>query len=499
VSEQLIVAIDQGTSSTRAVAFDLQLRPMAHAARRLTVQHPKPGWVEQDPLEILESVIETSGAVIEAIGGPERVAAIGLDNQGETVVAWDGRSGSPLAPAVVWQCRRSEAIVAELAAHGDESWVRELTGLPLDPYFSAGKLTWLLRNVPAVRAAAEAGSLRLGTVDAWLSQHLAGEPLTDPSTASRTQLFELEALRWGDRLLQLFAVPREALPRVVPTAGELGEWRHPAWPDHPLPLRAMVCDQQAALAGHGCFVPGTAKATYGTGVFVLANAGTTPPPSGALLATVAWQLSGDEATSYALVGGVFAAGTLLEWLERLGLFSPAATEQLASSVADSGGVRLLPALAGLGAPWWRPEARGVIAGLTAAAGPAQLAHAALDGIAQRVADVVDALDAAGAGPSELRVDGGLAANGHLLQRQADLLGRPIVVGSEEEATVLGTAGLAGIGAGLLDRSVIASANPPRRVIPPRLAPAARAAEREGWHEFVIAALQLGAAKGGVPD
>jgi glycerol kinase len=490
VTGDRIIAIDQGTTSTRATAFDVRLRPLARSSRQLAVRYPQPGWVEQDAAEILSSVIDVSREVIEATGGPAGIAAVGLDNQGETVVAWDAESGEALAPAVVWQCRRSEPIVAELAAAGHGEWVREMTGLPLDPYFSAGKLTWLLRNVPAVRAAGDRGTLRLGTVDAWVSWHLAGASLTDPSTASRTQLFDLRELRWAPRLTDLFEIPSGALPTLVPTAGELGEWRHPAWPDHPLPLRSMVCDQQAALAGNSCFEPGRTKATYGTGVFVLAAIGPQPATVDRLLTTVAWQIDApSQVLGYALDGGVFSAGSLLGWLEQLGLSAPAETETLARSVSDTAGVQLLPALAGLGAPWWRPEARGVIAGLTGAATRAHIARAALDAIAHRVADIVDEID--GAAPlDELRVDGGLTANRYLLQRQADLIGRPVAISVQEEGTVLGTAGLAAMASRLADRSTIAEANPVREVFQPHLPPAERARERARWREFVDIAAAL---------
>lgn len=493
MSAPRIVAIDQGTTSTRAVAFDAQLRPLAHSSRPLAVTHPQPGWVEQDPAEILASVVEVSREVIDATGGLEGVTGIGLDNQGETVVAWDATSGQPLAPAIVWQCRRSESIVAELAEAGHEPWVRELTGLPLDPYFSAGKLTWLLRNVDAVREAAERGTLRFGTVDAWVSWHLAGASLTDPSTASRTQLFDLRELRWAPKLLDLFGIPAETLPSVVPTAGELGEWRHPAWPDRPLPLRSMICDQQAALAGNGCFEPGHTKATYGTGVFVLASVGSQPRIADRLLATVAWQVpgeAGDEPTTgYALDGGVFAAGSLLGWFEQLGLFAPSDSEALATAVADTAGVQVLPALAGLGAPWWRPEARAVVAGLTGAATRGHVARAALDAIAHRVADVVEEID--GVAPVDLlRVDGGLTANRYLLQRQADLIGRPVAASSQDETTALGTAGLAALASGLIDRAAIAAANPARDTFHPRLDDRSRASERSQWKHFVQAAAAL---------
>lgn len=493
MTAERIIAIDQGTTSTRATAFDARLRPLARSSRQLTVRFPQPGWVEQDAAEILSSVIDVSRDVIEATGGPAGVVAVGLDNQGETVVAWDAESGEPLAQAVVWQCRRSEPIVAELAAAGHGEWVRDLTGLPLDPYFSAGKLAWLLRNVPAVRAARDHGTLRLGTVDAWLSWHLGGTSLTDPSTASRTQLFDLRRLRWAPRLTDLFEIPADALPTVVPTAGELGEWRHPAWPDHPLPLRSMVCDQQAALAGNGCFEPGRTKATYGTGVFVLASIGAEPRAAEQLLTTIAWQIDGAAKATlgYALDGGVFTAGSLLGWLEQLGLFPPSDTEALANSVSDTAGVQILPALAGLGAPWWRPDARGVIAGLTGAATRAHIARAALDAIAHRVADIVEQVDAV-ARLDELRVDGGLTANRYLLQRQADLIGRPVAVSAQEEATILGTAGLAAMASGLADRSTITEANPAREVFQPVLPEPARARERDRWREFVDVAAALAA-------
>ena len=488
----LLLAIDQGTSSTRAVAYDADLRPLAWATRRLGVVHPRPGWVEQDPREILASVVATVAEVLAAVGGPGRIAAVGLDNQGETVVAWDARTGEPLAPAVVWQCKRSAPIIERLRAAGHDPWVRERTGLPLDPYFSAGKMAWLLEEVPEVAAAARAGRLRLGTVDAFLTARLGGEARTDTSTASRTQLLELRERRWDPELAGLFSVPPETLPAVGETAGNLGELRHAAW-GGALPLRAMVCDQQAALAGHGCFAPGTLKATYGTGVFVLANAGpVTPPAPEGLLATIAWTIGGR--TDHAFDGGVFAAGTLLDWLrDGLGLYAdPADTEALAGAVDGTVGVRVLPALVGLGAPWWRPEARGVIAGLTPGANRAHVARAALDGIAHRVADVVEAMAAAlPAPPAALRVDGGLTANRYLVQRQADLLGIPLELATTEESTALGAAALAALGAGLFTspQEIVARVRPARSVAP-RLPAEERERERAAWRAFVAAAAAI---------
>jgi glycerol kinase len=495
VNADLLLAIDQGTSSTRAIAFDRDLRAVASASRPIRLHHPRPGWVEQDPDEILESVVGCTAEVLARCGGPQRVAAVGLDNQGETVIAWDETTGAALAPAIVWQCRRSEPIVERLRAAGYEPEIRRLTGLPLDPYFSAGKMTWLLEEVPAVQGAASRGTLRLGTVDAWLTWHLVGEALTDPSTASRTQLLDIHSLTWSDRLLDSFKVPHRALPRIVPTVGPAGNLNHARWGQAGLPLAALVCDQQAALIGHGCVQPGQMKATYGTGVFVLAVAGSEPPVAGDhLLSTVAWQLRGVP-TTYALDGGVFTAGSLLDWLrDGLGLLAdPSDIEELARSVPDTAGVQLLPALAGIGAPWWRPRARGVIAGLSGATTRAHVARAALDGIGHRVADIVEAMVAAlDRPPPSLRVDGGLAGNGYLLQRQADLLGMPLEVASSVEATALGGAGLAAIGVGWLEAGQIGAANPPVRTVRPVMAGGDRRRERAVWRRFVEMAA-------GIPD
>jgi glycerol kinase len=482
----LILAVDQGSSSTRAVVYDTELRPLANASRPLRTAHPQPGWVEQDAGEILGSVVATVAEVLEAVDA-RRITAAGIDNQGETVVAWDAESGAPLAPAVSWQCNRSVEIVNRLHCAGHEPEVRQRSGLRLDPYFSAGKMTWLLEHVPAVADARARGTLRLGTVDAWLTARLAGEPLTDPSTASRTQLFDLDESSWSPQLAALFAVPLDTLPRVVDSAGELGRLRHPAWGDVELPLSALACDQQAALAGHGAFGGGAMKATYGTGVFVLATAGEVRPrPDERLLTTIAWRLAGT--TTYAVDGGVFSAGTLLDWLVRLGLLDDASSsDALARAVDDAANVRLLPALNGLGAPWWRPEATAVVAGLTLSTRPEHVVRAALDGIAQRTADIVDTmLEARGAAdaPEALRADGGLSANGYLMQRQADLIGLSVDVASVADTTALGIAGLAGIGAGRIGPDVIAAANPTARRIQPALDASARRRQRAGWREFV---------------
>lgn len=492
VAEDLVLAIDEGTSSTRAIVFDATWTPVATARRPVSTRHPQPGWAEQDPDELLRSVVEVVGEVLASLPRGARIVAAGIANQGETVVAWDRATGEGLGPAVVWHCRRSQGIVDRVAAAGRGPEIRSRTGLPLDPYFSAGKIRWLIEEVPAVRAAADAGTLAVGTVDAWLTARLAGSALTDPSTASRTQLFGLRSLTWDDDLLGWFDVPRPALPEVVPSAGDLGELRHPSWPEA-LPLRALVCDQQAALVGQGGHKPGTVKATYGTGVFVLANAGSEPPsPPPGVLVSVGWRSATGE-TAYVLDGGVFSAGSLLDWLATgLGVLeSPDALDRTARSASDAGGVRLLPALAGLGAPWWDADARGVIAGLTTSTTSAHIARAAIDAIANRVADVVDAMISALPDPTvPLRVDGGLTASDLLVGRQADLVGRPIDVAGASESTALGVALMAAIGAGRLTSDEAASVATTARRVEPGLAAADRTAEREAWRAFVAGAAGL---------
>jgi glycerol kinase len=437
----LLLGIDEGTTAVKAVLFDERLKPLREARRDKTTRHPKPGWVEQDGNEVLGSVVE---AVREVLGGaPGEVVACGLAHQGESVLAWNAETGLPLSPIIVWQDRRAQEILDRLDAAGHSEEIRERSGMPLDPYFSAGKLAWLLKNNDAVASAAEAKTLRMGTVDSFLCDRLGAGFATDPSTVSRTQL---GASEWDSKLLEIFGVPAGVLPAIRDTAGDLGTLRHPSWPVE-LPVRARCVDQQAALAGTGCVEPGLVKATYGTGVFVLAHAGgERPEPAGDLIPTVAWRLEG--AIAWALDGGVFTAGALLEWLSRdLGLAAdPAALAAAAAEVDDAGGVRVLPALSGLGAPWWRPEARAVITGMTPATRPAHLARATLEAIAWRVADVLAAIRETV--PVEvLRVDGGLARDNTLLQLQADAGGIPVERGAIE-STAAGAAALAAVGAGL---------------------------------------------------
>lgn len=411
----------------------------------MRLRHPRPGWVEQDAGEVLDAVVDAVAEVLDACDG--EVVACGLDHQGESVLAWDGATGLPSGPMIVWQDQRGAEVLARLGA--DElAEVDRRSGLPPDAYFSAASLAWLMTD-GGVTARPR---LRLGTLDAFLSERLGAGHATDPSTASRTQLSGVVGVGadgWDPGLLELFGVPWEALPAIRDSVGDLGELRHARW-RQALPLRARVTDQQAALAGTGCVRPGRTKATYGTGVFVLALAGDEPPREAravGLLPTVAWRVAGR--TTYALDGGVFSAGSLLEWLARDLGFAPdvPALLALAAEVPDAAGVRVLPALGGMGAPWWLPDARGVIAGLTPDARPAHIARAAVDAIGERVTDIVEAM-ARLITVDELRVDGGLTRAPGFVGRQATLLGRP-VLRTVPDATCRGVAALAAVGAGIL--------------------------------------------------
>jgi glycerol kinase len=487
VSSPLLLGIDDGTTAVKAGLFELDLTPVALARRSVAVTHPRAGWVEQDPELILEAVVDAVAEVLEIAHGRDVMAA-GLDHQGESVTAWEAAGGAAIAPVLVWQDKRHEATLEQLPV-----LVEELSGLPRDPYFSAGKLAWLLQESPAVAAAREAGKLRLGTVDAFLLERLAGRFASDLSTASRTQLLALGGRNWDERLLAAFGIERSLLPRLGPTFGALGELRHERWPV-PVPLRAQLVDQQAAMVGSGAVAAGQAKATYGTGVFVLGRT-PGPQPCAGLLPTVAWAGpgagGGPGEPAYALDGGVFAAGALLEWLAvELGLAGdPASLAAAAAEVPDSAGVRVLPALSGLGSPWWRPEARGVIAGLHGGVGRAHIARAALEGIAHRVADIVEAMSGA-MEISGLRVDGGLTNDASLLQIQADLLGLPLTV-ARPDATVLGAAMLAGVGAGAFETVEEAAALlDGGRTVAPRMGEQQRLESRSQWREFVARAGSL---------
>ena len=477
---ELILVLDEGTTSTRAMLFTPTGEPRGLAQRELTQHYPRPGWVEHDAGEIWQRTLECARAMVEQAGGAERIAAIGVTNQRETVVAWDKRSGEPLARALVWQDRRTADACAALREAGHEDTVRERTGLLLDPYFSATKMRWLLDHEPAVAEAAARGTLAFGTVESWLVFKLTGAHLSDAGNASRTQLLPLVGRSWDAGLCELFGVPPAALPEVVDSAGRFGST---SLFGAPIPLCGLAGDQQAATIGQGCLAPGATKATYGTGAFVLANHGAAVPHSAnRLLGTVLHQLGGERC--YALEGSVFVAGSFVKWLrDSLGFIETAAeTEALARSVDDSGGVVVVPALSGLGAPHWRPEARGLIAGLSFATEKAHVVRAALQAMAHQTHDLAAAFAADGAPWSVLKIDGGMAANDWMAQDIADIVGLPVVRPDFVETTALGAAMLAALGAGLhpsLEAAATAMIGPEKR-FEPRMAAGAREQRLAEW-------------------
>ena len=450
---RIVAAIDQGTTGTTVLLLDDALAVRGRAYREFPQIFPRPGWVEHDPEAIWRSVTEAiSEALATAKVGPGELAAIGITNQRETTVVWDRATLRPLVNAVVWQDRRTADVCASLRAEGHLEAVRATTGLVLDPYFSGTKLGWLLDHVDGLRARAERGEARFGTVDSFLVARLTGGAahVTDVSNASRTLLLDLRRLAWDEAMCALFRVPAACLPEVRGSAEIYGVTRGVDGIPDGVPISGMAGDQQAALFGQACFEAGEAKCTFGTGAFLLMNTGAEPVPSRrGLLTTVAWKVGGEVA--YALEGSAFAAGAMVQWLrDGLGIIQSASEiEALAASVPDSGGVVAVPALAGLGAPHWRPEARGVITGLTRGTTRAHLARAVLEGIALQNYDLLRAMqDDASRKLSALKVDGGASANDLLMQFQADVLDVEIVRPALIETTALGAALLAGIGVGL---------------------------------------------------
>src|SRR5882724_1053456 len=443
-----ILALDQGTTSSRAIVFDHDGAIRAVAQKEFTQIFPQTAWVEHDPQEIWASQI---GVAVEALGRahvrPKDIAAVGITNQRETTIVWDRETGEPVYNAIVWQDRRTADYCERLKADGAGDTIQRKTGLLVDAYFSASKIRWILDNVPGARAKADAGTLAFGTVDTWLVWKLTGHQchVTDVSNASRTMLFNIHTLKWDDELLRLFGVPASLLPKVKSSSEVYGQVSSTLGIDS-IPIAGIAGDQQAALFGQMCRTPGMSKNTYGTGCFLLQNIGTTPARSRQqLVTTVAWQIGGR--TEYALEGSVFIGGAVVQWIrEGLGFVRSAAEiEPLAASVPDNGGVYLVPAFAGLGAPHWDPYARGTIVGITRGTKAAHIARAALESIAYQVADLLDAMAAdAGIALTELRVDGGAATNDMLMQFQADLLGVPVVRPAVTETTALGAAYLAGL-------------------------------------------------------
>jgi len=450
----LILALDQGTTSTRAVVFDPDgWRPRAMAQIPLEQHFPRPGWVEHDATEIWRAAVQVCREAIGEAGGPDRIAAIGLTNQRETTVLWDRSTGRPLHRAIVWQDRRTAALTEALQARGHEAAVQAATGLVLDPYFSASKIAWLLDHVEGARARAEAGDLCAGTIDAWLMFNLTGGDrfVTDVTNASRTALFSLGDLAWRDDLLDLFGVPRAVLPEVLPSAGPFGETR-PDLFGRAIPITGCAGDQQAALVGHGALRPGATKITYGTGAFLVTHTGDHPVTSThRLLSTLGYQTGGE--TAYALEGSIFSAGSTVQWLrDAMGAVGHSReTEAVAQGLPDNGGVYLVPGFTGLGAPFWEAEARGAVFGLTRGAGPAHIVRAGLEAMAYQTRDLLEALKADGApAPHRLRVDGGVTANGWAMQFLADITGCEVERPAYQEMTALGAARLAALGAGVID-------------------------------------------------
>jgi glycerol kinase len=448
-----ILALDQGTTSSRSIVYNERLEVVASAQKEFTQHFPLPGWVEHDALEIWESVLSTAREAIAKSGiSPASIAAVGITNQRETVVVWDRKTGDPVHKAIVWQDRRTADAMSALRESGKEQLVQHRTGLLLDPYFSASKLQWILQNIPDGQARAEAGELAAGTIDSWLIWKLTGgvSHATDVSNASRTMLMNIHTGGWDPELLSLFRIPEAILPRILPTSGVLGT----VVPSHfgaDIPVCSAVGDQQSALFGQLCTKPGLVKCTYGTGCFLLAHTGTDAVASAnRLLTTVAWRI-GDLPLEYAVEGSVFMGGAAIQWLrDGLGIIRSAPeVNTLAAAVPDSGGVVLVPAFTGLGAPYWDPDARGTILGLTRGSTSAHIARATLEGIAFQVADLVSAMEKdSGRKISVLRVDGGACASDLLMQIQSDLLGRIVERPVNIETTALGAAMLAGLGAGI---------------------------------------------------
>jgi len=502
-----VLALDQGTTSSRAIVFDDSGSAVAVAQQELRQIFPQPGWVEHDPREIWESQLAVAREALARAGlAASDVAALGITNQRETTIVWDRTTGAPVANAIVWQDRRTAGACDRLKRAGLESLFRERTGLVLDPYFSGTKLAWLLDEIPGVRAAAETGRLAFGTVDSWLLWNLTGGPAggrhaTDVTNASRTLLWDIHREEWDVELLAALDIPRQLLPKVLSSSEIYGE-TVPSLLGAAIPIAGIAGDQQAALFGQACLAPGMVKNTYGTGCFLLMNTGGRPIPSRhELITTPAWRLDGSAAgsTAYALEGSVFVAGAVVQWLrDGLGIIRSAAEiEALAAGVPDAGGVVLVPAFTGLGAPHWDAYARGALVGITRGTTAAHIARAALEGIAFQVADVLSAMEGdSGLPTAELRVDGGATVNNLLMQIQADLTGVPVVRPRVQETTALGAAYLAGLATGVWQTTDEISARwQVERIFTPMLDPGqaaerrarlSRAVERaRGWEEQAL--------------
>ncbi|MBO9623049.1 MAG: glycerol kinase [Sphingomonas sp.] len=484
---ELLLVIDEGTTSTRAMLFEPSGKCLGWQAAELTQHYPAPGLVEHDAAEIWERTRACAATMVEKAGGADAIAAIGITNQRETIVFWDKTTGEPLAPAIVWQDRRTAAMCREWREAGEEPGVQARTGLLLDPYFSGTKIAWAMANWPQLREAGD--RLAIGTIESWLvwkltaKENRGGLHVTDATNASRTLLMGLGSGGWSDGLLAMFSAPRDALPEIVDCAGRFGTT---SLFGGAIPICGLAGDQQAATIGQACLARGETKATYGTGAFILANAGTAPPSSkNRLLATVLWQLGGRR--TYAIEGAVFVAGSLIQWLrDSVGLIATAPeTEALARSVLDNGGAYLVPALSGLGAPWWEPEARAALTGLSFATTRAHIVRAALEAMAHQSHDLKQAFWADGADWARLRIDGGMVANDWIARDLADILGIPVDRPDFAETTALGAAMLAGVGCGMFAGLEEAAAmRGTGTVFEPGLDVSAREARLQGWKHAV---------------
>lgn len=484
-----ILALDQGTTSSRAVLFDREGHAVGILSENLKQYYPEPGCVEHDPLEIWQDQLKVAQKLLLNLGiAPERVAGIGITNQRETTIVWDRHTGEPIHNAIVWQCRRTASYCDELKEKGWAKVVQAKTGLVLDAYFSGTKVRWLLNNVPGARAKAEAGDLLFGTVDTWLIWKLTGGKVhaTDYSNASRTMLFNIHTLEWDQEIIAELNIPSEMLPRVIPSSGVLG-YTSPELFGRDIPIAGIAGDQQAALFGQACFSPGMAKNTYGTGSFMLMNTGTRPVSStNGLLTTIAWSIDGK--VEYALEGSIFITGAAVQWLrDELKLIRTAdESEEIALSIAGTEGVYLVPAFVGLGAPYWDQWARGTIVGLTRGSGAAHIVRATLESIAYQTRDVLEAMVAdSGIELKALKVDGGAVVNNFLMQFQADILGvavdRPVV----SETTALGVAYLAGLATGVWSsREEIAALWRSERQFAPNMRQDERKLLYAGWKKAV---------------
>jgi len=489
-----ILALDQGTTSSRAILFDGAGRAVSVSQKPFSQFYPKPGWVEHDPLEIWSSQIGAArDAVAAARVSPSQIAGIGIANQRETAIFWDRKTGDPVGPAIVWQDRRTAEICRRLSAEGLEKTVVERTGLLLDPYFSSTKIMWLLESDAGIRARALGGDICFGTVDTWLLSKLTGRHLTDPSNASRTMLFDIRKGEWDPELASAMGVPLAMLPRVCPSSSDFGV-APSSLLGADIPVRGVLGDQQAALLGQACLEPGDVKVTYGTGCFCLLATGNKPVASrNRLLTTVAWDLG--TGLEYALEGSVFIGGAVVQWLrDELRILSSAAeSETMSRAVPDTAGVYFVPAFVGMGAPYWDPEARGSILGITRGTGQEHIVRAGLESIAFQTRDLVEAMQRdAGRSIRSVRVDGGASTNAFLMQFQSDILGMPLVRPRTFETTALGAAFAAGLAAGVWEsRGRLSSIWQPDVIFEPAMTDVVRGSLVEGWNAAVRAARSFG--------